>query len=143
MNPQLVSRVVFLSALYDLAVTLPFATPWTARLVLQQLTSAHHQLGLSGAAPQLVEPIALLFVSLMGSLVVVWSGVRLLSPTAPLGAADTLARLLFSTWMLHALAHGGSWVVVPFVVAEVAWGLVQGAVVLPVVWRGLGQRAQA
>jgi hypothetical protein len=135
MNPRFVSRVVFVSALYDLLVTLPFATPWTAQLVTRLLASVHTSLALPGVAPSLDDPTALLFATLMGSIVTVWSVLRLLSPTPQLGAADTAGRVLFSMWMAFALAHGASPVMLPLLVAEVAWGLGQGAVVLPVVWR--------
>lgn len=141
MNPRFVSRVVFFSALYDLLVTLPFATPWTAQLMSRLLASVHTGLGLRGAAPSLEDPTALLFATLMGSIVTVWSVLRLLTPTPQLGAADTAGRVLFSMWMAFALAHGASLVLLPLLVAEVAWGLGQGAVVLPVVWRA--QRVQA
>lgn len=135
MNPRFVARVVYFSALYDLLVTLPFATPWTAQLVTRFLASVHTSLGLGGAAPSLEDPTALLFATLMGSIVTVWSVLRLLSPTPQLGAADTAGRVLFSMWMAFALVHGASAVLLPLLVAEVAWGLGQGAVVLPVLWR--------
>ncbi len=139
MTDSTVRRVVFFSALYDLLVTWPFATPWTASWLSIQLANVHLQLGLTGAPPALDSPTALLFANLMGSIVTVWSVLRLLRPTAELGAADTAGRALFSTWMVFALLHGASLVLVPLLVLEVAWGLVQGAVVLPRVWRPVQQ----
>lgn len=139
MTDSTVRRVVFFSALYDLLVTWPFATPWTASWLSTQLASLHLQLGLTGAPPSLDTPTALLFANLMGSIVTVWSVLRLLRPTAELGAADTAGRVLFSTWMVFALLHGAALVLVPLLVLEVAWGLVQGAVVLPRVWRPVQQ----
>lgn len=135
MTDSTIRRVVFFSALYDLLVTWPFATPWTASWLSTQLAALHSQLALPGAVPSLDTPTALLFANLMGSIVTVWSVLRLLRPTAELGAADTAGRVLFSTWMVFALLHGASPVLVPLLVLEVAWGLVQGAVVLPRVWR--------
>ncbi|MBL8938707.1 MAG: hypothetical protein JNM69_29370 [Archangium sp.] len=139
MTDSTVRRVVFFSALYDLLVTWPFATPWTASWLSGQLGSLHLQLGLGGVGPSLDSSTALLFANLMGSIVTVWSILRLLRPTAELGAADTAGRALFSTWMLFALLHGASATLLPFLVLEVAWGLVQGAVVLPRVWRPVQQ----
>lgn len=139
MTDSTVRRVVFFSALYDLLATWPFATPWTATWLSGQLGALHLQLGLAGSAPSLDSPTALLFANLMGSIVTVWSLLRLLRPTTELGAADTAGRVLFSTWMMFALLHGASPVLVPFLVLEVAWGLVQGAVVLPRVWRPVQQ----
>lgn len=139
MTDSTLRRVVFFSALYDLLVTWPFATPWTATWLSSHLASLHLQLGLPGATPALDFPTALLFANLMGSIVTVWSVLRLLRPTAELGAADTAGRVLFSTWMLFALVHGASPVLLPLLVLEVAWGLVQGAVVLPRLWRPVQQ----
>ncbi|MER2562579.1 MAG: hypothetical protein ABTQ32_17775 [Myxococcaceae bacterium] len=139
MTDSTVRRVVFFSALYDLLVTWPFATPWTAAWLSSQLQALHLQLDLPGAAPALDSPTALLFANLMGSIVTVWSVLRLLRPTAELGAADTAGRVLFSTWMVFALSHGASPVLLPLLVLEVAWGLVQGAVVLPRLWRPVQQ----
>ena len=134
MNPTLTRRVVWSSALYDLLVTLPFATPWTAQWLSRQLAALHTAMQFQGAPPSLEEPTALLFANLMGSIVVVWSVLRLRAPTAQHGLADATARLLFSSWMLFALLHGGSPIVVPLLVAEVAWGLVQFAVVGAAPW---------
>jgi hypothetical protein len=125
------TRIVFASALYDLVVTAPFATPWTAQHSFAMLGRAHAALGLSGALPSVSDPFALLFANLMGSIVVVWSVVRMLSPTPRLGAADTAGRALFSFWMAFALVHGASSILVGFLVLEIAWGVVQGAATLP------------
>lgn len=127
--PTLARRVVLASALYDLVVTAPFATPWTARHALSFFDRLHHQLGLAGAPPVLDGPVALLFANLLGSIVVVWSIVRLAAPTARNGAADTAGRILFSSWMLFALTHEASPVLIGFLVPEVLWGVVQGGAV--------------
>ncbi len=129
-TPPPVARIVALSAAYDLVVTAPFATPWTARLVADLLASAHLALHLPGAPPTLDGAVPLLFACLMGSLVVVWSIVRLRAPVMLLGAADTAARALFSAWMAYALWHGASPVVAGFIVPEIGWGLWQGRAVL-------------
>lgn len=128
-------RVVFVSALYDLLVTWPFATPWSARALTDLLRSAHEGFQLPGASPSLLDPTALLFANLLGSIVVVWSVVRLARPTLALGLADTAGRALFATWMLYALTHGGSPVLVPFLVAEVLFGAAQLSLVTRASWR--------
>jgi len=128
-------RIVLFSALYDVFVTWPFATPWTARWLSTQLEALHLELGLAGVSPALDTATALLFANLMGSLVVVWSVLRLLRPTVENGAADTAGRVLFSVWMVFALTHGASAVLLPFLVLEVVWGMAQGAVVLPLLWK--------
>lgn len=136
-------RIVWWSALYDLLVTLPFASPWTAAWISSALGALHVRLGLSGAPPTLDTPTALLFTNLMGSVVVVWSVVRLLQPTAFHGLADSVARLLFSSWMLYALLHGASPIVALFLVAELAWGLAQLALVAPHPWPALRRPASS
>lgn len=134
MNPSSVRSVVFVSALYDLLVTWPFALPWSARALSSVMGRLHDDWRLTGARPSLDDPTTLLFATLMGSIVTVWSLVRLLRPTPWLGAADTFGRLLFSFSMLFSLLHGGSSLVLGFLVPEALWGLVQGAVVLPALW---------
>jgi hypothetical protein len=118
-------RTIRRSALYDLIVTAPFATPWTARWLFTGLSALHAWLGLPGQPPVVSDPIAVLLANLMGSLVVVWALVRLRAPAIPHGAADTVARGAFSLWMAWALISGASPLIAGFLVAEVAWGIVQ------------------
>lgn len=126
------ARIVFASALYDLLVTAAFATPWTAPRAFQALAAVHVRLGLDGPAPRLEGLETMLLANLLGSIVVVWSVVRLLTPTARLGLADTAGRVLFSAWMAYAIAHGASGVFVAFLLGEVTWAIVQGAATAPV-----------
>ena len=127
MQSQKLSRIVYISAFYDLIVTAPFASPWSARWLSDQLMNVHERLNWSGSAPSLSDPLALLFANLMGTIVLIWAVVRLRSPTLEFGLYDTVARVLFSSWMLYALLNGGSEVLVHFIVAEVSWAVVQGA----------------
>lgn len=130
-------RVVFASALYDLVVTAPFATPWTAEWVLSSIRSVHHALGLSGEPLPAFTSTHLFFVALFGTIVTLWSVVRLVHPTAFNGAIDTAGRALFSSWMLWALTQGATRVVVGFLVLELAWMFAQGGVILGARrWRG-------
>ncbi len=123
-------HVIQASALYDLIVTAAFATPWTAALAFRSLRSIHDTLGLSGALPSADVAFTTLFANLMGSLVVVWSVLRLVRPSRLLGVADTAARCLFALMMAFALAGGASTVLIGFLVAELAWALVQGGAVV-------------
>ncbi len=134
MTTPSVRRVVFASALYDLLVTVLFATPWTARALLTALAGLHTALQLPGLTPAPPDALALMFANLMGSLVVVWSVVRLRAPSAQLGLADVAGRALFAAWQLHALLQGVSWVLVPILLGELVWGLAQLAVVAPALW---------
>lgn len=129
-NTTSVRRVVRAGAAYDLLVTVGFMTPWTARLTLDHLTNVQGWLGTGGRPPATEDVTTLLFASLMGSIVVVWSVLRIMRPSAELGLADTAARLLFASWMLVALSNGATELLVGFVVAELAWAAAQGWVVL-------------
>jgi len=116
-------RVVRASAIYDVVVTAPFATPWTFAWNWQQLSALNVRLG--GAAMAPFDVYATLVACLMGSIVLVWAGLRILTPERRLGRADGIARFLFSTWMAWALAMTGQPLLWLFVVPEFAWGVVQ------------------
>ena len=116
-------QLVRASAIYDLLVTAPFATPWSFAWNWQQLSALNVRLGGVALAP--FDVYATLVACLMGSLVMVWSVLRLLTPERRLGRADGVARLLFSTWMAWALAVTGQPLLWLFVVPEFAWGVAQ------------------
>jgi hypothetical protein len=120
-------RVVFLSALYDLLVTAPFATPWSFGLVRQNLSGLNQALG--GPALPEFAVLPTLFALLMGSLVLVWSGLRLHSPELRFGRYDGVGRVLFATWMGWAWLQGGAPVLALFILPEAAWA---GAQLWPV-----------
>jgi hypothetical protein len=117
-------RIVRASAWYDLAVTAPFATPWSLNWILSCLTQIHYALGLTGDVPPLTLGTTL-FANLLGSVVVIWALVRIRSPLPWLGRYDAVARGLFALWQLHAVFEGASTVLVAFAVIEVAWGIAQ------------------
>lgn len=116
-------RIVRASALYDLLLTLPFATPWTFVAVHAQLSSVN--LALGGAALPAFEPFHILMACLMGSVVMVWSVLRLRDPQALYGRYDAVARLLFSTWMGWTWLQTGTPLLWLFMVPEFAWFVVQ------------------
>jgi hypothetical protein len=116
-------RTVRASALYDLLLTAPFATPWSFMWIHGQLSALNRLLG--GAALPVFGPFHILFACLMGSVVLVWSALRLATPRVHLGRYDGATRLLFSSWMAWALAVTGTPLLWLFVVPEVIWGLVQ------------------
>lgn len=129
MTHDTVRRIIRASALYDLILTAGFAVPWTAAAALGTIVDVHRGLGFDGALPVIDDPFTMLFANLLGSIVVVWSVIRLIRPEPLLGAGDTVGRLLFSTWFAWALVQGASPVLVGFLVLEVAWGLLQGVAV--------------
>ncbi|MEO7425019.1 MAG: hypothetical protein ABI036_07520 [Fibrobacteria bacterium] len=95
-------KIVRLSAVYDLIVTFPFAFPKLCELQVEFLRRLHAQLHLTGSIPDFF-PIHYFFINLMGSLVVVWSNLRIKHPEAVLGLFDSFARILFSGLMIYYL----------------------------------------
>ena len=116
-------RVVRASAIYDVLMTAPFLTPWTFLLLREHLNVLN--VGLGGAPLPPFEPLHLLISSLFGSVVMVWSVLRVLDPQPRLGRYDAAARYLFSTWMAWALLETGQPLLWLFLVPELAWGLAQ------------------
>lgn len=116
-------RLVRASALYDLFLTAGFATPWTFALVHGQLSPLN--LALGGAALPAFTPFHLLFACLMGSIVLVWSVLRILEPSTRLGRFDGTARFLFTLWMAWCLHATGAPLLWLFIVPEFAWGVAQ------------------
>ena len=116
-------RVVRASGAYDLIVTAGFATPWTFGLVHAALNSVSDALGTSGfAEPDLMQ---ILYANLMGSVVVIWSLLRVIRPLRVHGLFDGFARVLFSIWMAYALTQGGPDLLWLFLAVEIGWGVVQ------------------
>jgi len=116
-------RLVRASALYDLFLTAGFATPWTFALVHGQLSSVNVALG--GAALPAFMPFHVLIACLMGSVVLVWSTLRILEPSTRLGRFDGAARFLFTLWMAWCLHATGAPLLWLFIVPEFAWGVAQ------------------
>lgn len=122
-------RITRASALCDILIVAPFATPWTFGLLYPQLTRLNLWMG--GPALASFAQIHILITCLMGSLVLLWSVRRLLEPSLALGRYDGAGRFLFATWMLWALAQGGLPLLWLFVGMEVLWGLAQWWPVAP------------
>lgn len=124
LDAQTYLRIVRASAIYDLVVTLAFATPWTFLLLLGALDVLHQRLGLPGSIP-VADPMSVLLANLMGSVVVIWSLARLRLNLPVLGRYDAAARFLFAAWQIHALGQGMSLILLPILILEVAFGFLQ------------------
>jgi hypothetical protein len=116
-------RLVRASALYDLVVTGALATPWTLPFAHALMSHLNQQLG--GSALPAFAPFHMFIGGLLGSIVVVWSLLRLRAPSLLLGRHDGAARFLFSSWMGWALLQTGAPVLWLLLVPEFAWGVAQ------------------
>jgi hypothetical protein len=122
-SPSQFRRVVCASAAYDLVVTAPFATPWSFAIAFGHLGAVNQALG--GQPLPAFEPLQMLFALLMGSVVLVWSVLRLRGPTQQYGRYDAAARGLFSVWMAWAWTQTGEPVLLFFLLPELSWAIVQ------------------
>lgn len=128
-------------AIYDLVVTVAFATPWTAMIMLDLQRWLHTALGAPGAQLPDFGPVQMLFMNMAGTAVTMWAIARIIHPVPTLIAIDTLiGRVAFSVWMIVALASGASAVIAVFLALEVVWAMLQGA---GLVERLRGRRAPA
>jgi hypothetical protein len=116
-------RITRASALFDILIVLPFATPWSFLLLYPHLNAVNQWLG--GAMLPPFAGIHILITCLMGSLVLLWSVRRLMEPSLALGRYDGAGRFLFATWMVWALVEGGLPLVWLFLVPELLWGVAQ------------------
>jgi hypothetical protein len=115
-------------AIYDLVVTVAFATPWTAVIMLDLQRWLHTGLGAAGTQLPEFGPVQMLFMNMAGTAVTMWAIARILHPVPALIAIDTfIGRVGFSVWMIVALASGASAVIAVFLVLEVGWAMLQGA----------------
>jgi len=112
-------RLVRASGIYDLIATAAFATPWTFAIL-------HQLLGQFSPLPPFA-PLHVLLANLLGSVVIVWSVLRVWNPQSIFGLFDSFARALFFTWQLYyLLAMDGAPILWFFAVPELIFGLLQG-----------------
>jgi hypothetical protein len=116
-------KIVLGSAIYDLVVTAPFATPWSFAYAHARLDGINRQLG--GVALPAFAPFHVLFACLLGSVVLVWALLRISDPQQRFGRFDGVARLLFSTWMIWTLTATGAPLLWLFIVPEMAFCVAQ------------------
>lgn len=117
------TSLVRAGGIYDLILVAPLAVPGGVPLLLGLLSPVNVALG--GEPFPTFAGLSLLFVQLMGSLVSVWSVLRIVRPRWELGLADAAARGLFSLHYGLAIAAGGHPLGWFLLIPEVFWGLVQ------------------
>ncbi len=133
--------IVRASAWYDLLVTWPFATPWTFVWLYGSMAALAQSLALPGTVHPL-DATHVMFANLLGSVVVVWSLARVLSPSIRLGRLDGIARFLFAAWQVNAFLSGASAIVLGFTVFELIFGVLQFLPVEKTVGYGAQDRNQ-
>ncbi|HWV09227.1 MAG TPA: hypothetical protein VN156_06780 [Pseudomonas sp.] len=136
-TPERYRRLVRASGWYDLLVTIAFVTPWSFAALHGALQLISRSLDLPGTLPPF-EPMHMLMANLMGSIVCVWSVLRIRHPQILFGRYDAVGRLLFATWQAYALSQGATVLIAVFLVLELAWCIAQ---LLPV--RGAQQPVAA
>lgn len=117
-------RLVRSSGWYDLMVTAAFATPWSFAALYAALGQLSQQWGLEGEVPVFL-PMHMLMVNLMGSIVCVWSVLRIRDPQVQFGRYDAAGRLLFASWQVYALMQGASPLIWGVLVMELGWAVLQ------------------
>ncbi len=128
--PPVSRRIIFWGAAYDVLVTAGFATPWTAAIVLQNLSQLHTRFNLAGTALPVADPVTMLFVNFSGTLVLMWGGLRLFRPTLLNGAIDSAGRLAVALWIFLAVQAGATTISLPLLVGELIWFGLQGSAIM-------------
>ena len=132
-------KLVRASGWYDLLVTLAFVTPWSFIALHGLLQAVALRFNLPGELP-VFEPAHLLMANLMGSIVCVWSVLRIRDPQQAFGRYDAVGRILFATWQIYAISHGATTLLWGIVFFELAWCIAQ---LLPVRGEGACSRSPA
>lgn len=117
-------RLVRASGWYDLLVAAAFVTPWSLIALHGLLGQLSAQLGLSGELPAFA-PLHVMMANLMGSIVCVWSVLRIRDPQLQFGRYDAVGRLLFASWQAYALMHGATQLLWGILALELGWALLQ------------------
>ncbi|GFM50543.1 hypothetical protein OH708_05655 [Pseudomonas capsici] len=117
-------QVVRASAWYDLIVTAAFVTPWTFMALHDALSTLSQHWNLSGDLPAF-GPLHMLMANLLGSIVCVWSVLRIRDPQPVFGRYDAMGRVLFATWQGYALMQGASSLLIGILVMELVWAVLQ------------------
>ncbi|MFY0618589.1 hypothetical protein [Shimia sp.] len=123
MSPNAFHRLFRISAWYDVLITWPYMTPLTLGFMWATLNSAH---AASGLTPLPVLTVyGTLFANFFGTVVIIWSVVRLRLNDMRLARYDAAGRWLFSTWMLYALLNGASPLLWGFLAVELCFAVLQ------------------
>lgn len=112
------------SGWYDLLVAAAFVTPWSLALLHGALSQLSATWGLGGELPAFA-PLHGLMANLMGSIICVWSVLRIRDPQVQFGRYDAVGRLLFASWQAYALMQGATQLLWGVLLLELAWAVLQ------------------
>jgi hypothetical protein len=116
-------KLVRASAVYDIVVTAPFATPWGFALLHDHISAMNELLG--GEPLPVFGPFHVMIAGMMGTVVLIWSVLRLIEGSVRLGRFDGAGRFAFAALMAWTLAQTGAPVLWAFLIPEFAWGVAQ------------------
>ncbi|NRA89491.1 MAG: hypothetical protein HRU28_19355 [Rhizobiales bacterium] len=113
------------SGFYDLFITAPFMFPTFTVALIEAFKPIGDFFGLERTTMVLTAD-TLPWISLMATIVTVWSVLRILNPDRIYGLYDAVARFGFSFWFVfYPLVYLTSELTYLFLPAELAWGIVQ------------------
>ncbi|WP_421861623.1 hypothetical protein [Parvibaculum sp.] len=116
-------------ALLDMAVTLPFALPFIAEIMILIISELDRWLGFYTPSGQFdIGPLAMMFVHIMGVLGVIWALARLHMVSLYLARMDAVARLAVAALIVSAIAQGATPVLWLFVLTEIGGSAAQFSV---------------
>lgn len=117
-------------AIWDLALTAPFALPYAQGTSIEILYRLNALL-----SPQVVfpvfSPLHLFFVQLFGIMCVLWAVIRIHKPGVLLGIYDTLGRFLIGLCMIAFGVSEGFAITMAFSCSEILLGCLQTAFLFP------------
>ena len=123
LNQRQFAKIYRISAWYDLTLSWPYATAPTLLMFISFINYAHAIMGFA-PIPELTAT-GVLFGNFFGTVVVVWSVVRLRWNDVALARYDAAARWLFSIAMIIALKNGASPLLYGFLIAEIGFAILQ------------------
>lgn len=116
-------RIYLIGSWYDVFVTWPLATPFSLAMLWALMGGIHAQFSL-GPLPELTT-YSVLFANMAGTVVLIWSVLRITWNDIRLARYDAVGRFAFSTWMIVALSNGASPILFGFLFFEVIFGVLQ------------------
>lgn len=117
--------IVRSSAIYDLLLTTPFMFPVVALYLFGVFGGIGEAVGLTRVTAD-ISPDALLWISLMASVVTTWSIIRIIYPERRFGLFDGVTRFVFSFWFVfYPVVYNTTELSYLLLAPELAWGVIQ------------------